>query len=54
MSNKIVYVDKVFISTCTYALLLSHFDYGQYLQQLFDMRLQQFAALHPHAGIQTC
>ena len=36
-----------------YIILLSHFDYGQYQQQLFDMGLQQLSALHPHAEIPT-
>ena len=36
-----------------YIILLSHFDYGQYQQQLFDMGLPQLSALHPHAEIQT-
>ena len=48
-------MDYIFIITCTYAiLLLSHFDYVQYQQQLFEIGLQHLSALHPHAGIQTC
>ena len=54
MSKKIVHMDNIFIITCTYDTLLSHFDYGQYQQQLVGMGFQQFSALHPHAGIQTC
>ena len=46
-------MNDIFIITCTYAHFLSHFDYGQYQQHLFDMRLQQLSALHPHAAMQT-
>ena len=54
MAKHIFYMDNIYNYMYIYVILLLHFNYGQYRQQLFRMGLQQLSALYPHAGMHTC